>query len=556
MADNKQENYQNNQIFSIDIDKVYDEFIKEIDDIRSYVNTNNINVTTNLYKSIDPKENSSTPNNIKPEKELQESRCHAFYRLIGFPVVSADYEIYNPGHDITKNNTIDLSAKISIAKNPLPGFNKISNERETYVSQILSIFSTPKSIEAGTLALSSGSSGKKSINKRQFNSPFAKNSDPFDFNSNNQSYKIDMFSLVGKNELELSNYQNPDGTRPEKWIYQQKKHIIVPFIVDAKIDFSVSPSTRRVCVPFVPDKSFTKVSATEYAKRPLIEKVIRDRFSLSNQQKDTGTASQTLINYIKDIADIKDQNIINKINSGDIFKLSINSQFTSFIYIIQEMMTKLIDSLRLIQAAQGLYYWVPEPSKIGPEGGSEVRDVFIPTLIDRELITEKDFNILDKIIKSSFNQLNSQVAGVDGTPDVGGFAFTSFFDNFNVETKSSLGDNSQASLEKLTNNRKKILSKANQSLRTVEIIMGEFSGFGLCDIIAIMGALYIMPKEKLIGFLDNDAYQRLISINEFKDIAQVTYTDAMESFSLTVKDFYNLMDKIYKDLGQNNGLSS
>ena len=30
--------------------------------------------------------------------------------------------------------------------------------------------------------------------------------------------------------------------------------------------------------------------------------------------------------------------------------------------------------------------------------------------------------------------------------------------------------------------------------------MGEFSGLGLCDIIAVMGALYIMPKASLLGF--------------------------------------------------------
>lgn len=551
MADN-QYIYQNNQIYQIDINKIYSDFIQEIDSIRSYVNTTDPSNVSSLLESL--KSSSSKKHNISTESTRQESRCHAFYRMIGFPVVNASYEIYNPGHDIHFDSILKLDDKLGIALNPIPGFKKISFERETYTLKMLEIFSTPGSIDAGVLSLTSGSSGLKSINLRKFNSPF-KNDDAFNMKASEQSYTFDLLSMVGKNEIFLFNYQDVNGNFTSK-LSKTKNHIIKPFIVDPIIDFSINPSYNRVSVPFPKDQLYTKVSFNKFAKRPILEKVIRDRFSLNNNIKDAGTASETIVNYVKNIPSIKDENIIKRIsNDSNIYKLSEQAQFTSFLNIIREMMTKLVDSLRIIHKAQTLYYWVPKPSTIGPEGGCEVRNVFIPNNIGEELITDKDKNILNKIIQSNLNQFNVQTVKNNGSADVGGFANT-FFQSFSSETTSALGDSTQSTLESLVIQRKRILEKANNALRTVEIIMGEFSGLGLCDIIAILGALYLMPKDKLTGFLDVDAYNRMSAIPEFNNIPKASYQDAMNAFALTVKDFYNLMDKIYEDLIRNKGLTA
>lgn len=553
MADN-QNNYQNNQIYQIDIDKIYSDFIQEIDSIRSYINTTNPNNTSNLLKSLQSNDK-NIASNIKPETTLQESRCHAFFRLIGFPVVGSNYKIYNPGHDIIydENKTIKFKNKVEIALDPLPKFNKLSFERETVYLKNLDVFSKQLSIDSGVLALSSGSSGLKSINLRAFNSVF-KNDDAFDMDTKNQSYTFDLLSIVGKNEISLFNYQGPDGSFAN--LNKSKKHIVKPFIVDPLIDFSVSPSTNRVNVPFAPDQLYTKISFDKFAKRPLIEKIIRDRFSVNTEIKDAGTSSEALVNYVKSIPAIKDENIINRISSNaNVYKISEQVQFVNFINIIREMMKKLVDSLRIIHRAQNLYYWVPKPSKLGPEGGCDIRNTFVPTLIDQNLVTDKDKDILTKVIQANLNQFNIQTSKLDGSPDVGGFAFNNFFGNaLNSETSSALGDATQNSLDSLILTRKRVLQKANEALRTVEIIMGEFSGLGLCDIIAMLGALYIMPKNDLTGFLDDDAYARLIKLPEYKNVTHADYQACMKSYASNVKDFYNLMDKIYQDLIRNNGL--
>src|SRR6266545_4723393 len=100
-----QSNYQDSQNFDINIDQVYSDFITSIDKVRSYTNSNSI--TTQSAASIFQNTNTAL-NKLRElttvESSAQESRCHAFFRIIGFPIVSKDFKIYNPGLDIVYNS--------------------------------------------------------------------------------------------------------------------------------------------------------------------------------------------------------------------------------------------------------------------------------------------------------------------------------------------------------------------------------------------------------------------------------------------------------------------
>src|SRR5262249_25715358 len=120
---------------------------------------------------------------------------------------------------------------------------------------------------------------------------------------------------------------------------------------------------------------------------------------------------------------------------------------------------------------------------------------------------------------------------------------------FGPDTTDGFGDNANQNLESLTIKRNKILTEANECLKLIEIVMGDFSGLGLCDIIAIISSLNIMSLENLLGFLDEDAQNRMFtSLNLKKDAVVIgSYDDAMAELFATVRGFYNLMDQIYKD---------
>lgn len=558
MADKipNQANYQDNQNLDIDIDKIYTDFIQEIDANRSIVNISNQGNQAFL-NNLNKNNITSLAKLVKVETTPQESRCHTFFRLIGFPVVAEDGRYYNPGFDIVKtpSKNITIDKKIEIANSAIKGFRYFSFRRETYISDILQTFSLNESISAITLALSS------SVQIRNFSVPVTV-TDNFDTAIESQSYSSDLLGQIWKyNNVPLLTYVDEGGNKPiPSKLNKTRYHFIKPFIVDPRIDFSTSPSQRKIAVPFVYNKSELLIAENTYVKRPLLEKVIRERFTLHNPVDVIGKAANSVRDYILNVPSVRDDPLLKQM-IDDVYNLNEVPQFEKFLNIIRAMLDKLVQAQKTIQIVQSKYYWLPIPSTIGPEGGSKVKSVIISQNIpDGEnvtFITPSDRSLIMAVLKQAANQFNAQTASTDGTPNVGDFAFDSFKVTFDQDTSEALGDVVGAEVTRLTKQRNKDMAGANEALRTIEIIMGEFSGLGLCDIVAIMGALYIMPKEDLLGFLDEDAFPRMIvSLDlEVSGLTNPGLNPAMTSFVAKVRDFYNLMDKIYQDLKNNNGLS-
>lgn len=612
VEDTPQSTYQNDQNGDPDIRKMFKHFVTGghtpddneatqnigIDDIRGQISVTVTGPTTaDLIKSlnIDPTSNTiaGTPNTSTPVQLAQESRCHAFYRIIGFPVITADKSrFYNPGldiiigKDIKRNLTLDK--KISIASNVGKDFEKISQARETYSQDTAKIFSVPTSVEAGVLALTSGTYGKNgSVNKRNFSGESFK-STPFDFTIEKQSYSSpgdisSTYSLVGKNQVLLSDYQDVNADANNKFkpnkkfdILKSHQHIIKPFMVDPRIDFSIwgaesktsTGVSKRIAVPFVPNTSYLKTSSTATAERPLLEKIITDRFATPTVQA-AGVNAEAIISYVKSIKSIQSVTIgstsISSIFSGSVFKLSQQEAFAQSISTIRALMFKLVDSMRIVHARQGSYYWLPIPDTTGPEGGCSIRDVPLSKNIDPALITPADFDIIEKQIGVLLSNLNSSTPAPSATPDPGSFAFSSYKLTFDSSTSDAGGNLSVQSQETVNTIRNSALEQAGDALQIIEMIMGEFSGLGLCDIVAIMGALYVMPlndhtsEGNLLGFLDDDAIDRAeIALKQPTGSlrsARSGIVPAMTSLCDTVNAFYQIMDKIFQDFLNDNALN-
>jgi len=611
--DTPQDNFISNQNFDPDVKKMFKHFVTGghtpddnettqnigIDDIRGQISVSITGDTTkNLIKSlnINPASNTiaGTPNTTTPVQLAQESRCHAFYRIIGFPVVNSDQsDFYNPGLDIVKGKGITrevtLERKLRIASNVGAKFEALSQAREQYASQCSQIFSVPTSIEAGVLALTSGTFGNKgNVNKRKFAQPFEKSKEPFDYDPEKQSYSspgdiTSTFSLVGNNEVLLSDYQDPDASSDENFkpkvatgggILFGHRHIIKPFIVDPRIDFSIWSSesktssgvSRRIAVPFVPDASYLRTSSTATAERPLLEKIITERFAVTKVQ-DAGTASSNLIEYVMSFKDIQSINIgstpISDIFSGNVFKLSQQQAFAQYLSTIQALMFKLVDAMRIVHARQGSYYWLPIPDVSGPEGGCSTRDVPIRlgTNLDRNLLTVNDFDIIEKQASTLLSNLHSSILQTNNKPvsDVGGYAFSNYKLTPDPGNSDSYGNLSQKTQNNLESIRSTSLNQAADALQIIEMIMGEFSGLGLADIVAIIGSLYVMPINDLLGFLDDDAIVRAeTSLKQQSGSLKGNRSGivpAMTSLCNTVNGFYQIMDKIFEDYINNNALS-
>jgi hypothetical protein len=326
-----QSNFQNSQNYSIDIPQMYQDFITggisdndnvAIDDIRSQINLSSLSLSTatvinslSLSASGVSTTTSSTPNTTTPSPLAQESRCHAFYRIIGFPVVGSDKStFYNPGYDPIVNGITEvmtLAKKITIAEDPITGYEKLSQARENYPNVVASIFATPTTTDASVLSLTSGTIGNNNtLNIRTFAAPFptapfptagGSSPDPFDTTIADQQYPSSLGSyLIGSQAQPFSSLFGIDGSMPDPVITSNgisvgissgnHSHIIVPFTVDPRIDFATFPIdsstaanvSKKIAVPFVSNQANLKISATSVCERPLLEKVIRDRLSQDN----------------------------------------------------------------------------------------------------------------------------------------------------------------------------------------------------------------------------------------------------------------------------------
>ena len=599
-----QTNTQSNQDYDVDILTLYKHYVTGgntpndnqpgqnigIDDIRAQISVSVTGTkTSDLIKSlnINPTTNTPapTPNTTTPVLLAQESRCHAFYRILGLPVVNSDgSQFYNPGFDIVKykglDRTITLPIKITIATSVGTKFEAISGARETWAANTAQIFSSPTSVEAGVLALTSGTYGSGgAINKRVFN--VLKNvTDPFDYLSAHQTFAITTQTCtVGHQAQLLSVFQDAaantilafaDGTAktPASFFFQHQ-HIIAPFTVDPRIDFSIwgnesttfQGSSRRVAVPFVPDATYLQVSSTATAQRPIIESIIRARVYQANQIMEAGTTiatAQALIMSDPAIGNIPfiGSTPISNVFSGSVFNLSQQNSFADTLSSIQTMIDKLVAALHVVQNAQGVYYWLPSPNTTGPEGGCNPRPVPLNPNFSADLVTDEDYNIIQNQIQALFSQPLSATSASGAVPDLGNSAFTTPIMSFNKNTTDAQGSLSSNTMNMLNTKRTKKLSDAANALQIIEMIMGEFSGFGLCDIIAIVGALYTMSLEDLVGFLDDDAYQRAQDTLGSGFSSRSPITTSLTSLIAGVGGFYQIMDQVFIDRIGNNSLTT
>lgn len=624
MSDNTdvpQTTYQDNQNFEPDVQKMYKHYVTGsstpndneqgeiigIDDLRAEVSSTVTSAgtrTADLISSLNISPTSTTPattpNTSAPVQFAQESRCHAFYRIIGFPVVTSDMSrFYNPGLDVVKipgtTRQLTLDKKISIAQNVGSDFEKISSARETYVASVAQVFAVPTSVEAGVLTLTSGTYGDKgSPNIRRFNAPFQTSANSsttnsvFDFKPEDQTYQnpgniSSTSTLIGGNIVKLSEFRDGSGNTPNDQIggafkpLLSHQHIIIPFMVDPRIDFSlwanksktVAGVSKRVAVPFVPNASYLLAGSSSYAETPLLEKIITKRFSQTNNTIDTGTAGQDLTSFVQNFKSFQVQGfgntLLSDIFSNKIYKLSEQRTFVKYLAKINAMIKALVQAMNYIHARQGSFYWLPQPSTSGPEGGCSVRDVPLNSSFaqDTRLFTLNDLDILEKQIQVFLNGVTSDTSESNAIPDLAGTDRPSPKLTFDNDTSDSEGDVPTDNFETLTNRRSRLLSRAGDALQTVEMIMGEFSGLGLCDIVAIVGSLWIMPKDLLLGFLDADAFARAqLYLPNGSSLPTMTTSgqggsqqiggsgamqQAMTSLGQYVSGYYQIMDAVFND---------
>jgi hypothetical protein len=593
-----QANLTNNQTFDIDINQFYNEVVSAVDQVRSHVSlVASKNAVLSMLKALSNNQNPYQFINqlITNPSTPQETRCSAFYRLLGLPVIAPNGTLFSPGYDINpetiQNYTTIQQQHINVINAITPDLFTLMDNREINVNSISSIFSLSNqasglpNINASVLALSSVSGGRV---RRFFSS--LQSANPFDTAVTNQSYTVgDPGGNVynSTNTAKLIDYLGPDGQypiialAPSKLLNQsplsRRAHIIKPFITDPRINLTINPPNGMICAPFAIDKSKTRYAQDIYLTRPYIETICRYRCNnhqnQNNQSPGQGASSQRyqdLQDYIQN-TNIRNTDLLTKLaqtpattNTDDIL--------LEYVQIMNSMVTALYGFIGDVQIAEAQvtgHQWVPIPSVQGPEFGMITPDVFLISgpngaMID-PIITANypiDQDIVTLTAQIQLESINTQVQD----PDLGNFAFQGLQSLPDDKATQSLGSRPQNSLDDAVKVRNASCSKAAIALQNIEIIMGEFSGFGLCDILALYAALWTIDEGYLISMLDDPAFDRMYTDPTLRDevvtaraVAGVPLYDGLEvitAFEEQVRLMYLLMDKLYDDVSKNNTTGS
>jgi len=342
-------------------------------------------------------------------------------------------------------------------------------------------------------------------------------------------------------------------------------------MVDPRVEATVNPpylgihgpndqttTCKIMAAPFAQDKSQLLYTDNIYASRPIIETICRARFANSQPQTSLTQRFQDLITYVKNTDTSKDQDLLGKIFQNP--TMTTEEQILlKYINIMRAMIDMYYTSINTIRQAEEEYHWVPIPNVKGPEFGVATQGIVINDPLNRPA----DLDILNSTVKFEIDQINDQSTQAT-TADLGNFVdFERIQPLPDEQTTSGFGNRNKETLDKQTMIRANVTGAAEEALKNIEIIMGEFSGLGLADIIAVYTALWTIDLDALVSMLDDETFNRMYQFfpqlhcpnvvarankgDTIRDIVTV-----LNQFEEKVQEIYGIMDKLLFDRLNNN----
>ena len=531
-----EQGFEDTQGIEDNIDVLYDKFIAPIEEIRSIAQ---------------PPPDFNQPNQAQP-KVIQnlsidsanklESRCHAFLRLLGFPVVGNGTAYYNAGYD---PNPSSEQVRSSVNNKVTEENKKLMASREKLSRDFRQMFSA-QGFDTTIYGLSL-------LVPKSFNIIDDKQTE-IDL----RSISIEDFK-TGLDEEMINSLAEGASAFAARIGYPHTsvKHILKPFMIDPAIDYTVMPVNNKLAVPFLKDKNATKINKDSYLSRPGIEFIIRNRLkdlvpdkiffanlekTITKEKEPTTavedsldlTAMRETISAFAGEAELKDVDLQDVFGSFTSTQAIIVKQLIKTIKVCIKLLRKAIDDLAIVRtnASNGITF-LPISSSTGYENGKGS---------NREVTgTDYERNITLLEIKKLYAEQDTRIE-----QDLGTFATAAFVNLQKVDVITK-------ELESKEEQKTEVVTKALQALKTIEIITGESSGLGLVDILAIYTALWTISIDDLLLLLDQASIERLYNFNVSLRSDAVTkrknnpgnIEDALKKLEEKIVNILIFADKLY-----------
>src|SRR5690606_26679025 len=357
------------QGIDLDINSLKTKFINPIDRYRSH---NAPIVTGNLDQS-----------ELASSIKVQESRAHAFYRMLGLPSIAPDGKFFNPGFG-QRYDSIEAKRRDDIVKSIPESVKQIVAQRERKSRENSNIFdksSTDASVFS--IALSTPKGQKR----------FATSTQTSTLSSLSEGPKQTQ-TIPERRDFITSNYKKRDGTEITK-TFSTVEHILAPFMTDPIINANVDPKSGSAGVmigALFANKSDLEYEPGKYVKRPGLEFILRLRLRQQNileQQIDNlSQIDLDLFGYWTEIGrenirEIASAVVGQVIDDDDSVKI-LNGAGNVELYTLNDLVKTLKGvvhiyrkSIEKIAEISSQIMWVPLSNEGGPEFGTEVSTGFV-----------------------------------------------------------------------------------------------------------------------------------------------------------------------------------
>ena len=461
-------------------------------------------ISDTIFAKIDSyriKATAPVDDNITLSSNMSESHCHAFFRMLGLPVISSTQTFYNPGY-YGKQMTADKDKIKKISNNQHSNLIGIENLREQIA--------------------------------------FANGENFLAKNDNSINYKIDMLQYPRKLNVMKENI-GPFALDPQEETItlrttknQKISHILRPFKCNpiiASMQNMLIP-TKNFSAPFYRTNLSEEISGGKL-ESTYLETVCKIRFA-----PQTKAENNTFIDSLKEqlqIVQINGQNLFeNVLNNQNVIETYIsNIMFGVFVQIILQYSLKINEYKSL---ATRLSVNTSATTKLSNKINTLKENIsyynatraFLPTDIFENkghLVSSGNFDVgvllsdLMLILDSPTRQLSKE-----------------------LEEATTQQKRHQKEIEEITKDR--------------FYFSGEVLGIGSIDIISMMLAFWIIPQDHLLGMLDDSSFNRLYEGRDYKklrnDIVEsrknfssyVGIEEAMGKLDETVYNLLALADSI------------
>jgi len=449
-------------------------------------------------------QDNSEPNPMPPMKE---SYCHAFFRILGLPVISSDKtRFYNPGFYGSEIGQIEIERRNAIDR-----------------SQDQSLFTLE--------------SAREFINYG--------NSLNFESESTKYQYRFDMLKdpmsvdLIDEEKGPFDYDQQIDDVS-DRGTFKPVQKILRPFKCVPSLTNKVIPATNMICAPFVNDANSKLRDAV--LTKPYLEFVARIRLSKDITSNTTeNTLSQVLAQKIDDL------NVESVLSS---FTDSVKDLSVLELYVIEQLLITLIDACNKInkekKSAQELIAKM-ESRLEGEDITFTNTGVVFDTL--EKWIEERQEKIAAKEL------LLSQIPGfkITGIGEVNNKIPCALTNSF-IELVQPDLENLKKELDELNNEKRKRVKMFNSMNSELFYLVGEVNGLGLIDVLAMMLAFWLISAEELVSMFDDESFNRLLrEPSLYSDVVEdrlnndappVGIADVMTSFDKNVALILKLADSI------------